>query len=114
MPERDEILAADGRRETEAPKLDLKVVSDNIIPPSNGKARVRVIHAIPGMGDLDVHARGYKEALFGGVNFQTEAGYKDVNPLSGVIDIRPDGKKNAVATIPDAKFEAGKIYTIVV
>jgi hyperosmotically inducible protein len=34
--------------------------------------------------------------------------------MSGTLEVRPGGKNNAVLTIPNAKFQAGNTYTVVV
>jgi hypothetical protein len=35
------------------------------------------------------------------------------DPISGNHEVRPEGKNNAVLVIPNAKFQAGNTYTVV-
>ncbi|MDQ3255599.1 MAG: DUF4397 domain-containing protein, partial [Acidobacteriota bacterium] len=95
-------------------EADLRFVRDNITAPSSGKARVRVIHAAAGIGEVDVYARGNNNALFDGVNFPSESSYNEIDPMTGVLEVRREGQTAAALTIPNARFEAGKIYTVIV
>lgn len=92
----------------------LSIVDDDLVPPSPGKAKVRVIHASADVGEVDVYAREGNKKLLGGVNFRNATSYGEVDPMSGALEVRPEGKTNAVLTIPNVKFNAGDIYTIVV
>jgi hypothetical protein len=95
-------------------KPTLYVYNDNLTVPSSGKASVRVINASPDVGEVDVYAKEGNKKLFGGVNALKETSYTDIDPMTATLEVRPAGKNNAVLTMPNAKFEAGKIYTIVV
>lgn len=95
-------------------KPTLYIVDDDLVPPSSGKAKVRVIDASAGSGEIDVYAKEGNKKLVGGVNPLKATSYSELDPTSGAIEVRPAGKNNAVLTIPNAKFNAGDIYTIVV
>jgi hypothetical protein len=95
-------------------KPSLYIVDDDLVPPSSGKAKVRVIQASPDTGEIDVYAKEGNKKLVGGVNPLKTTSYSELDPISGTIEVRPSGKNNAVLTIPNAKFNAGDIYTIVV
>lgn len=95
-------------------KPTLYVYNDDLVPPSSGKAKVRVLHASPDAGEVDVYAKEGNKKLFGGVNALKETSYSEFDPMTGTLEVRPEGKNNAVLTIPNAKFSAGEIYTIVV
>lgn len=97
-----------------AAKANVRVLNDDLQPMTNGKARVRFINAAANAGELDLLARGQKDAIFEGVNFRNEAGWKDVDPMTGTLIVRPQHKTNVVATIPSVKLEAGKSYTYIV
>ena len=95
-------------------KPALKVVNDDLTPPRSDKAKVRFIHASPDVGEVDVYSRERNDELFGGVNFKSEVGYKEVDPITTTLEVRPEGKKNVLLAIPHASLDAGKIYTIII
>lgn len=92
----------------------LKILKDDYAAPANGKAKVRVIHAALGTGDIDVVANGVSESLFDNISFAGDDDYEQINPLNGTLEVRLEGKNIAVATLPNTVFEAGKLYTIFV
>jgi hypothetical protein len=98
----------------EGKELSLKITSDDLTPAPSEKARVRVIHASPDAGEVDVYAKERDKALFEGVNFRSEVGYKEVEPMTATVEVRPKGKKSTLATTSNVKWEAGKTYTIIV
>lgn len=97
-----------------ADKRNLRVLDDELKPVSPDKARVRVINAIPGDREISVFVRGRADALFDGVNFKSEAGWNEFDPIAGTLEVRPQGKKNVLASQPNVKLEGGKSYTFVV
>jgi hypothetical protein len=97
-----------------ADKRNLRVLEDDLQPVSPEKARVRVINAVPGDLEISVYVRGREDALFDGINFKSEAGWNEIDPLAGTLELRPEGKKNVLASMPNLKFEGGKSYTFVV
>lgn len=97
-----------------ADKRNLRVLEDDLQPVAPEKARVRVINAVPGDLEISVFVRGREDALFNGVNFKSEAGWDNIDPVAGTLEIRPEGKKNVLASLPNVKFEGGKSYTFVV
>jgi hypothetical protein len=48
------------------------------------------------------------------VNFERETVYMDVDPSKTTIEVRLEGQDKAMLTVPNANFEKGKLYTIVV
>jgi len=95
-------------------QASLKIVNDDLTPPHSDKAKLRVIHASPDAGKVEVYGRERKEAFFEAVNFQSEAGYKEVDPIMTTLEVRPEGKNNVLLAIPNTTLEAGRIYTIVI
>jgi hypothetical protein len=95
-------------------KATLYVVNDNITTPPAGKAQVRVIQASPDAGEVDVVDKQANKKLFAGVNFKKETSYMDIDPMKTTLEIREEGQDKAIATLPNADFEKGKFYTIVV
>jgi hypothetical protein len=95
-------------------KTIVSVINDNIAPPPVDKAQVRVIHALPDAGGVDIVDKQRNEKLFSGINFERETSYMDVDPSKTTLEVRPEGQEKAMLTVPNANFEKGKLYTIVV
>lgn len=91
--------------------IESRVLRDEISPDPSA-ARLRVIHAAQGVGEVNVVARG-AETLFDGVNFTSEAGFKNVTPWSGTLEFRSKDGNRLLLSVPNVKVEAGKSYTIV-
>ena len=92
----------------------VSIISDNIAAPPADKAQVRVIHASPDSGEVDVVDKSGNKKLFSGVNFERETNYLAVDPMKTTLEVRPEGQDKSVLTVPNANFEKGKYYTIVV
>ena len=95
-------------------KTTISVLNDNITGTSPDKAEVRVIHAAPDAGEVDVVDKSGNKKLFSGVNFERETNYMAVDPTKTTLEVRPEGQDKSVLTVPNANFEKGKYYTIVV
>jgi len=93
---------------------ELVVLNDDVTPPSEGKAKVRIIHASRDVGQVDVAMSGTQEPMFDGVNVAGSSGYKEVDPARGSLEVRAADKKAVLATVPGASFEPGKLYTVLV
>jgi hypothetical protein len=91
----------------------LKVIKDDFGSPSSDKAHVRVIDAAAHVGDLDLYSRTKNDKLFSGIDVNESPSYKEVDPGSLTLEVRPDGKDNALFTLPNTTVGAGKYYTIV-
>ncbi len=115
----DHEMMADGIRYTALVLPDgkggtqLKVVRDDVEPDS-GKARLRVINASPTVKNADFAILGEKTALFKGVDFTDEAGYKDLAPSTITLDVRQNAKSVKPMILKPLHLEAGKAYTIVI
>lgn len=100
---------------TEDGKVRLRVLRDELIPES-GKARIRLIQAVPGLSDVDVALTGQKDLVFDNVKYGTEAGYKDVAPATATIEFRMGDPPNV--TVPyrlkSVSLAAGRAYTLVI
>lgn len=92
----------------------LLVAKDDHSVPAAGKARMRVVHAVGGGGEIDVFVQGQRDPLFDGVNAQTIAGYDEIDPVAGSLSVRPEGKTTTLVTLRDVGITAGKSYTMVV
>jgi hypothetical protein len=96
-----------------AEKRNLRVLDDDLKPVPADKARIRFINGVPSDTDVDLFLRGQKDAIFDGVNFKTEAGWKEIAPAGGTLVVRPDNKTTVLASLPNVKLEGGKSYTFV-
>ena len=96
-----------------ADKRNLRVLDDELKPVSPDKARVRFINGVPSDTDVDLVLRGREDALFDGVNFKSEAGWSELDPMAGTLEVRPDNGKTLLATLANVKLEGGKTYTFV-
>jgi hypothetical protein len=95
-------------------RVKLNVYSDNLAVPSADRTKVRVINASSDVGDVDIYIRGRDKALFSGVGYASADGYNEVEPTKGVLETRLEGKKGVLASVPNAHFDAGKLYTVVI
>jgi hypothetical protein len=95
-------------------KFTVSVLSDNITTADTEKAQVRVIHASPDAGEIDVVEKQGNKTLFSGANFQRETSYTHVDPMKTTLEVKQEGQNQALLTLPNANFEKGKFYTIVV
>jgi hypothetical protein len=93
---------------------ELRLIDDDLVAPANGKARVRVIDASPDLEKLDVFATGRSDVISQGVAFGEDSKYADVEPLNGTLEVRRAGENIATLTVPDVRFAAGRLYTIIV
>lgn len=91
----------------------LLVLDDDPKPVASGKVRVRFVNGVPGDEDVDLFVRGREEPLFDDVGFATEAGWSEFDPVAGTLVVRPDDRKTSLATLTNAKLQAGKSYTFV-
>jgi Domain of unknown function (DUF4397) len=91
---------------------NLKIIRDELSPAA-GKARIRVINAAPDLGTVDVAMQGQKVPLFANLREGVEAGFVDIDPVNGTVDIRSSTKIKQPAQLRDQHFEAGRTYTIV-
>ena len=95
-------------------KAILEPISDDLAQPDPGKAKIRVIHAAPGVKKVDVYVAGTDKALVDGVGFKSATGYKEVDPVATEIDLRTTGSKNNAERIGNLSLAAGRMYTLVV
>lgn len=89
-------------------------ISDELIAPASGKAKVHVIDPSPDLGEVDIYVTGRAEALSKGVKFASETDGAGVEPVGGTIEVRRAGENAAPMNVPDVRLEAGKLYTIIV
>lgn len=95
-------------------KADIRVLEDELLPPTPGKTKVRWINATPDLEEIDVYAPGTEKPLFSGVNFKAHTDYAEVSPMSGPLQVHRAGEKTPVFTISKTDCLAGNLYTIVI
>lgn len=94
-------------------KMALDVIADNLVPPSEGKAKLRLINAALNFSEADVIRHNDNKLLFKRVNIDTATDYEDVDPATTTLEVRKKGQNKPALLIPNVKLEAGKMYTIV-
>lgn len=92
----------------------LRVVSDTLDRPAEGKARFRVVHGGDGLGAIDIHAPGLAAPVVDNLAFQSVSDYIDVAPINGQVEVRADGSATATVILPNAHLEAGRFYTMMI
>ncbi len=118
LAQNDQILM-DGNRYTvfliaeDLSRNTLRIVKDEVIPDS-GMARIRVVHAAPGGPELDISIANAKDKLFSGVNFKSEAGYKDIDPAKVVLEVRGKDESKVLLRIPAMDLKRGTATTVVI
>jgi len=100
--------------EDEDGKPKINVVNDDESAPPAGKAKVRLIHAAPGMDAINVYRAGTKDKLASESRFSTVSTWQDVEPVAGPLEIRTSNQKAHGVRIANVKLEPGKLYTFVV
>jgi hypothetical protein len=92
----------------------LRVVDDDETAPKPGKAKVRIIHAAPGMEAVELYAAGSKDKLASESRLTTVSNWQEVDPTNSALEVRTSNDKNGTVRIPKMHLEAGKLYTFVV
>jgi len=91
-------------------QADMTVLKDHTWTPDPGKAKVRVVHAIAGLADVDVYSQGKK--LFGGVDFKDESRYAQMDPATGDLVLKRHNDQQTIATVSNLQLLADKAYTV--
>ncbi|MBL0170185.1 MAG: DUF4397 domain-containing protein [Gemmatimonadaceae bacterium] len=76
--------------------------------------RIRVIHAAPGGPELDISVANATDKLFSGVNFKSEAGYKDIEPAKVVLEVRAKDEAKVLLRLPAMELKRGTATTVVI
>jgi uncharacterized protein DUF4397 len=91
-------------------QLEMVVFDDHEWAPAAGKVKLRLVHTVPGMSDIDLYSQGKK--LLGGVDFKDESRYIEIDPITGDLELKRDDNQQTVATVSKLSLEAGRAYTI--
>ncbi len=103
-----EILATGAGEE-----LELTITGVDLRPVAAGQARVRVIHASPDAGAVDIGIEGDEANLFEGIDYRVATNYLIVDAGDYPIEVRPGGEDMTVALQSDATFEEGVVYDLI-
>jgi hypothetical protein len=90
--------------------LTAQVYEDDLRSPASGNAKVRVVHASPDVGPVDVVPRG-GQALVEGLAFPDASPYAEVPAGSYTLDVNAAGTKKTALTVPDAALASGGVYS---
>ena len=60
-------------------KTTISIINDNMATPPADNAQVRVIHASPDSGEVDIVDKSGNKKLFSGINFERETAYTTVD-----------------------------------
>ena len=96
-------LVADG-------SLSAQVYEDDLRSPASGNAKVRVVHASPDAGPVDVVPRG-GQALVAGLTFPEASPYAEVPAGTYTLDVNAAGTNQTALTVPDATLASGGVYS---
>lgn len=89
----------------------LRVLKDELATDST-KARLRVIHGVNGVGEIDVVMKGMTDPFFDNVNLTSEAGFKNIDPVKTTVTVNVDGNGKQLLK-REMDFKAGHSYTVV-
>ena len=99
----------------------LALVPDEVRSPSPGKALVRVIHADPQSGPVDLlRGASAKDAIISDVDYGAPPRYTEVEPVGATVRVaaKTEATRSRAARSPalleKTDIEAGKVYTLVV
>ena len=90
--------------------LTAQVYEDDLRSPASGNAKVRVVHASPDVGPVDVIPRG-GQALVEGLTFPEASPYAEVPAGSYTLDVNAAGTNKTALTVPDAKLASEAVYS---
>ena len=102
------ILAAVGP----AAEIQLQTYQVNLNPIASGRARFRVIQAVPDAAAVDVGVAGSDEALVGGIEFPNASDYQEIAAATYDFEVRATDTGDVVATAPRVRLERGQAYDI--
>jgi hypothetical protein len=90
--------------------LTAQVYQDDLRAPSAGNAKVRVVHASPDAGPVDVVPRG-GSPLVSALTFPDASPYAEVPAGTYTLDVNAPGTNDTVLTVPDAALASGGVYS---
>jgi hypothetical protein len=101
-------VAAIGLLEDES--LTAQVYEDDLRAPAAGDAKLRVVHASPDVGPVDVVPQG-GSPLVEGLTYPDASPYAEVPAGTYTLDVNAAGTNQTAITVPDATLESDTVYT---
>ena len=93
--------------------LELTITGTDLRPLAEGQTRLRVIHASPDAGAIDIGIEGSEENLFEGIDFRTATDYLVLDAGDYALEVRPGGEDMTVALQSDVTLEEGVTYDLI-
>jgi hypothetical protein len=90
--------------------LTAQVYQDDLRSPASGNSKVRVVHASPDAGPVDVVPRG-GDPLVSGLAFPDASPYAEVPAGTYTLDVNAAGTNKTALTVPDATLASGGVYS---
>ena len=90
--------------------ITAQVYQDDLRAPSAGNAKLRVIHASPDAGPVDVVPRG-GDPLVTDLVFPEDTPYAEVPAGTYTLDVNAAGTDQTVLTAPNAALASGGVYS---
>ena len=90
--------------------LTAQVYEDDLRAPAAGDAKLRVVHASPDAGPVDVVPRG-GDPLVEALTYPDASPYAEVPAGTYTLDVNAAGTNQAAISVPDATVEADTVYT---
>lgn len=90
--------------------LAAQVYEDDLSAPAEGNSSLRVVHASPDAGPVDVVPEG-GEALVSGLEFPNASPYAEVPAGTYTLNVNAAGTDQTAIQVPGAAVEAGTVYS---
>jgi hypothetical protein len=91
----------------------LRLLHDDLLPAA-GKARLRVIHAAPGIETIDLAIVGTVTPLVGRIGFDQAPAFRDIDPTTAMLEVRSSPGTGRGLRLAPMRLEAGRSYSVVV
>lgn len=92
--------------------IEGKVYDVDLSPISADQSRVRVVHASPDAGDVDVSLAG-GDVLFEGASFPDATKYAVIDAGTYDLEVRSTKEKDVATAVKGLKVEGGMVYDII-
>ena len=90
--------------------LRAQVYQDDLTPPAEGNAKLRVVHASPDAGPVDVVPAG-GAPLVGGLQFPNASPYAQVPAGTYTLNVNAAGTNTTPISVPNATVASGGVYS---